>query len=79
MDRIKILQTNYKNITITNKTKENIIKHHKLNYRLPVKVFMGKFYTDDEYNQKIDNAFNTPLPGEEKRIQKVKSIFKRKK
>ena len=79
MNKIEILETDYRNIIITNKTKENIIKHHKLNYRLPVKVFMGKFYTDDEYNKKRDNAFNTPLPGDEKGFQKVKKLFNRKK
>lgn len=79
MNNKEILETDYKKIKITDKTKEKIIKHHKLNYSLPVKVFMGKFYTDDEYNRKRNKAFNTTLPGDEKGFQKVKKLFNRKK
>lgn len=79
MNRKEILETDYKELKITDRTKENIKSHSKLNYSLPVREFMGKIYTNEEYESKKQRILNTPLPGDEKGFQKVKSLFRRKK
>jgi len=61
-------------VKITKELRDDIIAHPSKYPNLPVRVQMGKFYTDEEYENRANQVLNTPLPGSEKGI-----VRKRKK
>lgn len=73
----KILFEDYKIFKITEETRKNVLKHSDIHTSCPLKIRMGKFYTDDEYKQKAEESLNRQLPGEEKSVKRL--IFKRRK
>lgn len=54
---------------------EEILKHPELQTECPVRIRIGKFYTDEEYEQRREEVLSRPLPGEEDRPKLVKSIY----
>lgn len=64
----------FERIKITKELRDDIIAHPNKYPNLPVRVQMGKFYTDEEYENRANEVLNIPLPGSEKGI-----VRKRKK
>ena len=59
---INILNTPWPELVITNKTIEHIKEHPEFYVNSPARVFMGKVYTDDEYEKRRKRILETPLP-----------------
>lgn len=62
-----ILFTPYKPLKITEETRRAVLEHPELHSGLSVRVRMGKFYTDDEWEQRREEILNKPLPGDVKK------------
>lgn len=64
----------YKRPIITEKTKENISKHPNLYVNCDVRTYMGKFYTDEQWEQRREELLNRPLPGPEEGPKLIKKL-----
>ena len=69
----KILFTDFKPMKITEEMRNDVLEHPERYINCPLRVRMGKFYTDDEYERLVEENLNKPLPGDEKKL-----VFKRK-
>ena len=63
---------NFGRVEITKELKDAVKAHPEKYSNCPVRVQMCKFYTDEEYEQKVNAALNTPLPGSESITRKRK-------
>ncbi len=61
-----ILEEDYPNLVITEDTIEDIKNHHEFYINVPVKVQMGKIYTNEEFQKRSDEILSKELPGSEK-------------
>ncbi|MBE6152853.1 MAG: hypothetical protein E7166_01310 [Firmicutes bacterium] len=73
-----ILEQPYVKLKITEKTREDVLKHPSLYANCDVRIQMGKFYTDEEKEKYFDETLKRPLPGEEKSKTLIKIIKKHK-
>lgn len=75
-----ILEQDYKYLVITEETREqikkNIEKYPRFYVGAPVRIIMGKIYTDEEYEKRRDEVLSRELPGGEP--EKVKESILRK-
>lgn len=55
----------FKSIKITEEMKKDVLEHPERYINCPLKVRMGKFYTDEEYEKRAEKVLNSPLPGDE--------------
>jgi len=62
-----ILFKDYPKLHITEKTRQNVLDHPELHSGLSVRTRMGKFYTNEEWEQRRENVLSTPLPGGDKK------------
>ena len=69
-DKKNILFKPYPKLNITEKTRENVLKYPLKHLNCDIRVRMGNFYTNDEYEKRRNNVLNKPLPGEKKLILK---------
>ncbi len=58
-----ILEKEYPELNITEKTIKNIQKYPQLYQNVPVKVAMGKIYTTKMFQKRSDEILAMPLPG----------------
>jgi len=63
IEKQDILFQDFTNLKITQETKEHVIKHQ--NYAFDTRTRLGKFYTDEEKHQYLEESLKRPLPGEE--------------
>ena len=49
---------------VTEKIKKDVAKKPQKYSNCDARIRMGKFYTDDEYQKKIDEGLNRKLPGQ---------------
>lgn len=60
---IKCLTTELPIFTcITEKVRQSIVNYAKSHSIGNVRIYMGRFYTDQEYEQRRQRILNTPLP-----------------
>ena len=57
---------------VTKETRQHVLEHPELYSSCPARIRKGQFYTDEEYEQYVEESLNKPLPGEEKGIQFTK-------
>lgn len=75
-----VLFKDYPNLKVTEETKKYVLEHPELYSGLGVRERMGKFYTDEEWDERREEVLNTPLPGGEKNTPKsLRKIFRPKK
>lgn len=67
----EILFKDYPPLHITEETRQAVLDHPELHSGLSVRARMGKFYTDEEYEQRREEVLNTPLPGGEEKGPKL--------
>lgn len=60
----QILEAPYKPLKITEETRQEVLEHPELHMGCSVRVKMGKFYTNDEYEQRREEVLNAPLLGD---------------
>lgn len=63
----EILFKDYPPLHITEETRQAVLDHPELHSGLSVRVKMGKFYTDEEYEQRREEVLSKPLPGGEEK------------
>lgn len=63
----EVLFTSYPPLKITEETRRAVLEHPELHSRCSIRVRMGKFYTDEEYEQRREEVLSKPLPGDEKK------------
>ena len=71
-----ILFKEYPNLRITEATRKIVLEHPELHSGLDVRTRMGKFYTDEEYEQRRNEVLSRPLPVKE---EKGPRLVRRKK
>lgn len=71
-DKEDILFEDVEPVKITKETREHVLEHPELYSSCPARIRNGQFYTDEEYEQHVEESLNRPLPGEEKGIQFTK-------
>ena len=64
----------FKNLHITKKARQDVLNHPEKYSGCDVRIRMGNFYTDEEYEKHIEESLNRPLPD-----KKVKVFTKRRK
>lgn len=69
-----IREVDYPELEITEQTRGFVIKHPDKHLNCPSKVFMGKFYTDEEWEERSRKILSTQLPGTGKSRVNRKSI-----
>lgn len=73
-----ILFMDYKPLHITKESREKFMKlPYRFKERLPLRIRMGMFYTDEEWDDYVNKTLSTPLPGEDKKPKE--SFIKRMK
>lgn len=73
-----ILFMDYKPLHITKEPREKFMKlPYRFKERLSLKIRMGMFYTDEEWDDYVNKTLSTPLPGEDKKTKE--SFIKRMK
>ncbi len=76
-----ILFMDYEPLYITEESREEFKKMpDRFKERLPLKISMGMFYTDKEWEDYVNKTLNTPLPGEDKKhkesfIKRIKNFL----
>ncbi len=65
-----ILEKEYPELNITEEILKNIKNHPSLYSSAPVKTFMGKIYTTEEFQKRSDEVLAMSLPGSENRVLK---------
>lgn len=63
----EILFKDYPPLHITEETRQAVLDHPELHSGLSVRARMGKFYTDEEYEQRREEILSKPLPGGEEK------------
>ena len=66
-EKQEILFEPFPELHITEKTREDVLNHPELYTSCPPRVAQGKFYTDEEYEQHIQESLNRPLPGSDEK------------
>ena len=59
-------------VKVTNKTKEDVLKHPEKYSNCDVRIRKGMFYTDEEKENYIEESLNKHLPSQSKRLLKIK-------
>lgn len=62
-----IIFTDYKPLVITEETRQYVLAHPERHLNCPVRIRMGKFYTDKEYEKYVSRSLKRKLPGTPKR------------
>ncbi|MEW6236124.1 MAG: hypothetical protein AB1656_12120 [Candidatus Omnitrophota bacterium] len=57
----KVMETDFPRIVVTEKTKE-ITLRESTRYRGSVRISTGRFWTDEEYEERRKRILDTPLP-----------------
>lgn len=76
-----ILFMDYKPLHIIKESREKFMKlPYRFKERLSLKIRMGMFYTDEEWDDYVNKTLNTPLPGEDKKhkesfIKRIKNFL----
>ena len=60
-----ILDEPFPEFHVTEKTREDVLNHPELYTSCPPRIAQGKFYTDEEYEQYVQEILSRPLPGSE--------------
>lgn len=67
LKKIAILEAPYQKVEITEETRKYVLEHPQQFLDCDsVRIRTGKFYTDEEYEQRRNEVLSHPLPGEEK-------------
>lgn len=70
-----ILRKDFPKLVVTEQTIENIKKHPEFYQGAPVRVQMGRIYTNEEFAQRSDEVLSRELPGGEKK-NTLKRLFR---
>ena len=62
----------FQKLHITKEIKNDVLNHPERYINCDIRVKMGRFYTDDEYEKYINKSLNRLLPGKEKEHKLVK-------
>lgn len=73
-----ILEQPFPQLKITEKTREDVLTHPERYTNCDVRTRMGKFYTDEEYERRIEEILNRPLPDREEKGPTLVKKGKRK-
>ena len=71
----KILFTNYRRFKITEDARQEVLNKPSKHTNCPLKIRMGMFYTDEEWEKKSKNILSCELPDgvhKKKLIRKIK-------
>lgn len=72
----EIIKKDYRNFVITKETIQNINSHPKLYIGSPIRIQMGRIYTNEEFAKRSDEVLSRELPGGQKKT--LRKVFKRK-
>jgi len=78
-DKKDYLFEDFPEFKVTEETRKDVIENPQKYSSCDVRIRMGKFYTDEEYEKRVEEVLSRPLPGEEKQPKKILRIFKRNK
>ncbi|MBR1377092.1 MAG: hypothetical protein IJ565_04715 [Bacilli bacterium] len=70
-----IYEKDYPNLVITEDTIKDIKNHSRFYMNVPIKVQMGKIYTNEEFQKRSDKILSRELPGGKKSFV-LKRVFK---
>lgn len=65
-DRKDYLFEDFPGFKVTEETRKNVIENPQKYSSCDVRIRMGKFYTDEEYQRKIEEGLSRELPGQKK-------------
>lgn len=61
-----IMNLEYSHFQITEETRQNVLNHPERHLNCPLRVFMGRIYTDEEWETRSKEMLSRELPGGEK-------------
>lgn len=67
-DEESILFKDFQRTPITEATRKHVLEHPEQYQSCPPRIRQGMFYTDEEYEQHVQESLARPLPGEDKGI-----------
>lgn len=65
-DKKDYLFKDFSEFKVTEETRKYVIENPQKYSNCDVRIRMGKFYTDKEYQRKIEEGLNRELPGQKK-------------
>ena len=74
-DKKDYLFDEFSEFKVTEETRKDVIENPQKYSNCDVRIKMGKFYTDEESQEKIEEELNRELPGQKKLC---KTIIRRK-
>lgn len=63
-------------LKITEETRKDVLEYPEFYTSCDVRTRMGKFYTDEEYEQRRERVLSRPLPGGEEQGPVLKKVRK---
>ena len=78
-DKKDYLFKDFSEFKVIEETRKDVMENPQKYFSYDARIRMGKFYTDEEYEKRVEEVLSRPLPGEEKGPKKILRIFKRKK
>lgn len=68
-DKQDYLFADFPEFKVTEETRNDVTKNPQKYSNCDARIRMGKFYTDEEYQKKINEGLNRKLPGQKKLIK----------
>ena len=65
-DKQDYLFADFPEFKVTEETRKDVLANPQKYFGCDVRIRMGKFYTDEEYQRKIEEGLSRELPGEKK-------------
>ena len=66
----EIIFKDYPPLKIDEETRKRVLSTPERHLNCPVKIRMGKFYTDEEWEKRSKRVLSMKLPGHKKRMNK---------
>ena len=64
----EIIDMNYPPLKITEETRRKVLENPRWHLNCPVRIRMGKFYTDEEWEKRENKVLSMKLPGYRRRL-----------
>lgn len=70
-DKKDYLFEEFPEFKVTEETRKDVIENPQKYSGCDIRIRMGKFYTDEEYQRKIEEGLSRELPGQKKLCKRI--------